>query len=431
LIVARWLTFLFVMSAIGLFVFRLAIARPVVRLVDGTSLRNVSVAFVIACALALVMTPAYLLLSTAQFALRSWYDVGALFPLIRDSSFGRGYVDLELTFALFTGAALVALWLDRPERERRSIVELLSIAGALLAAGAVVFVPGLAGHAAQASPRALALFLDATHVATGSIWIGGLIGLLVLGLSLSRGHRTAGFVAVVPRFSIVAFVSVNLLIASGVGRTVVELPTVSSLWQTSYGRTILVKVGLLGATMLIAAVNLLRTTPHLVASRERPEFGAPAAALLRRLVSVEVVIVAAVIVAAAVLSSLAPPSKALAALGEVSAHVGPGPVTSVVERNGYTLQVRVTPNRAAQQNEFSLALNRDGRPVTGANVTATFAMLDMEMGQQAYDLKESDPGVYKHAAPALVMVGHWGITFDVEPPGGQPFDATVIDRANG
>jgi copper transport protein len=431
LIVARWLTFLFVMSAIGLFVFRLAIARPVVRLVHGTSLRKVSVAFVIACALALVMTPVYLLLSTAQFALRSWHDVGALFPLIRDSSFGRGYVDLELTFALFTGAALIALWLDRPERERRSIVELLSVAGALLAAGAVAFVPGLAGHAAQASPRALALFLDATHVATGSIWIGGLVGLLVLGLSLARGLRTAGFAAVVPRFSIVAFVSVNLLIASGVGRTVVELPTVSSLWQTSYGQTILVKVGLLGATMLIAAVNLLRTTPHLVASRERPELGAPAAALLRRLVSVEVVIVAAVIVAAAILSSLAPPSKALAALGEVSAHVGPGPVTSVVERNGYTVKVRVTPNRAAQQNEFSLALTRDGRPVTGANVTATFAMLDMEMGQQAYDLKETDPGVYEHAAPALVMVGHWGITFDVEPPGAQPFEVTVVDRANG
>jgi copper transport protein len=431
LIVARWLTFLFVMSAIGLLVFRLAIVRPVVRLVSGTSLRNVSVAFVVACALGLVMTPVYLLLSTAQFALRSWYDVGALFPLIRDSSFGRGYVDLELTFALFTLAGLIALWLDRPERERRSIVELLSLAGALLAAGAVVFVPGLAGHAAQASPRALALFLDATHVATGALWIGGLVGLLVLGLSVPRDLRIAGMAVGVPRFSVVALVSVNLLIASGVGRAIVELPTVSSLWETSYGKTILVKVALLAATMLIAAVNLLRTTPHLRASAQRPELGAPATVLLRRLVSVEAVIVAAVIVAAAVLSSLAPPSKALAALGTVSAHVGPGPVASVVERNGYTLQVRVTPNRAAQQNLFSLALNREGRPVTGANVTATFAMLDMEMGQQAYDLKESRPGVYTHAAPALVMVGHWGITFDVEPPGGQPFDATVVDRANG
>src|SRR4029079_2345004 len=70
LIIARWLTFLFVMSAIGLFVFRLVIVRPVVRLVSGTSLRNVSVAFAVACALGLVVTPVYLLLSTAQFALR-------------------------------------------------------------------------------------------------------------------------------------------------------------------------------------------------------------------------------------------------------------------------------------------------------------------------------------------------------------------------
>jgi len=45
--------------------------------------------------------------------------------------------------------------------------------------------------------------------------------------------------------------------------------------------------------------------------------------------------------------------------------------------------------------------------------------------------KESGPGVYSHAAPALVMVGHWAITFQIEPPGGQPFDALLVDRANG
>ena len=219
----------------------------------------------------------------------------------------------------------------------------------MLAAGAVVFVPGLAGHAAQASPRALALFLDATHVAAGSIWIGGLVGLLVLGAEPARGRRIAGLAACVPRFSIVAFVSVNLLIASGVGRTVVELPTVASLWQTSYGQD---DPGQGRAARGDDADRRSEPSANDAAPRaprERPELGAPAAALLRRLVSVEVVIVAAVIVAAAVLSSLAPPSKALAALGEVSAHVGPGPVTSVVERNGYTLQVRVTPNRAAHR----------------------------------------------------------------------------------
>ena len=48
LLIARWVMFLSVMSAIGLFVFRVLIARPAVRRAPGTSLRAVSRAFVIA-----------------------------------------------------------------------------------------------------------------------------------------------------------------------------------------------------------------------------------------------------------------------------------------------------------------------------------------------------------------------------------------------
>jgi copper transport protein len=58
-------------------------------------------------------------------------------------------------------------------------------------------------------------------------------------------------------------------------------------------------------------------------------------------------------------------------------------------------------------------------------------MLDMEMGQQAYRLAETAPGVYSQSAPALVMVGHWGLSFDVRPPGSTPFDVVLFDRASG
>ena len=294
-----------------------------------------------------------------------------------------------------------------------------------------MIVPGLAGHAAQTSPRAWSLLFDWSHLAAGSIWFGGLIGLLVLWATLPATRRVAGLAVVVPRFSIVAFVSVNVLIASGVAAAVVHLPTVSSLWETSYGQAIVVKVALLGGTMLIAAVNLLWTTPRLKVSGDRPEIGPPTAKLLSRLVSSEIVLVAAIICAAAVLSSLPPPAKALGQLGAVAAHVGPGPVTSSVRRDGYDLQFQVTPNRAAQDNRFALTIKRNGTPVTGAAVTAKFAMLDMEMGQQEYALKETAPGVYSHSAPALVMVGHWGLDFNVQPPGGEPFDVVLVDRANG
>jgi CheY-like chemotaxis protein len=45
---------------------------------------------------ALVATPVYVVLATAQFAERSAHDLGAIFPLLRSSGFGRGYLDLEL-----------------------------------------------------------------------------------------------------------------------------------------------------------------------------------------------------------------------------------------------------------------------------------------------------------------------------------------------
>jgi hypothetical protein len=29
------------------------------------------------------------------------------------------------------------------------------------------------------------------------------------------------------------------------------------------------------------------------------------------------------------------------------------------------------------------------------------------------------------------MVGHWGLDFNVRPPGGTPFDVLLVDKANG
>jgi copper transport protein len=431
LIAARSIAFVSVMAAIGLFILRIATARPVVRRVPGTSLRAVSIAFGIAAAIGLVAIPVYVDIATAQFALRSSFDLGDLLPLFRDSAFGRGFIDLEIVFALFVLAASISIWIDRPRREQRSIAELLSVTGALVAAAATLLIPGISGHAGYTSPRGLTLPFDWLHLVAGSVWVGGLIGLLILWRSFPIAQRVAGLVVCVPRFSNTAFVSVVALVASGVGAAVIQLPTVSSLWETSYGQTILVKIGLLSAAILLGAVNLLRTRPRLAAYEVRPELGPGAAVLLRRVVTGEVLLVVSAVVAAAVLTSLPPPAKALASVGGASARVGPGPVTEVVNKNGYRLEFRVLPNRAAVPNTFSVRITRDGKPVRGASVITTFTMLDMEMGEQRDQFQEVSPGVYQRATPALVMVGHWGLSFEVTPPGQQPFTVLLVDRATG
>jgi copper transport protein len=422
LVTARWIVFLSMMAAIGIFVLRIAIVRPL----RGAP-RALTSSFWIALVIALIATPVYALLATSEFAVRSFWSFGALIPLLRTSAFGRGYLDLELLLALFAVAAGIALWVDRPDRERRSIAELLALCGAALAAGAVLLVPGTAGHAAQTAPRSLSLAIDWLHLVAGSLWIGGLVGLLVLWRSLPAARRVAGVALSVPRFSNVALGSVIVLFGSGVGASILHLPTLASLWQTSYGQAIIVKASLLLCAILVASGNLLRTVPAL----SRPDPPLSAAVLLRRLVSVEVLLVAATVAVAAVLSSLPPPPKALAAIGAASAHTGPGPVTKVVNEHGYRLEFHVTPNRAAVPNQFAVHIDRGATPVRGANVTATFTMLDMEMPAQSYKLSEAAPGLYEHSAPVLVMVGHWGLSFAIAPQGAAPFTVLLVDRANG
>ena len=252
-----------------------------------------------------------------------------------------------------------------------------------------------------------------------------------LGHEGDASRRVAGLAVAVPRFSRVAFASVLVLIASGIWASVLHFPTLASLWQTSYGKALLVKVVLLLVALLLASVNLVRTKPRLEASAARPELGEGAARDLRRLVGGEVLLVVGAIFVAGILSSLPPPPKALASIGSATKHVGPGPVTSVVTHGDYKLTIRVVPNRAAQPNLFSVAITKQGAPVRGADVTMTFTMLDMEMGQLSYHLPETALGVYGWTEPALVMVGHWGLRFDVRPPGGAPVSVLLVDRAGG
>jgi copper transport protein len=431
LLVTRWIVFLSLMAAVGLLAFRLFVGRPMVQRVRGTSLRPVSIALSVAFAVALIAVPVYVDLSTAQFTLRSAFDLGALVPLMRSSSFGRSFLDLELVLALAAVAAAIAVRLDRPDRELRSVAQLLAIIGAGGALAASLLVPGLAGHAAQFSPRGVSLALDWVHLLSGSLWIGGLVALTLVALT-AGARRVSALTVVVPRFSKVALGSVLVLIASGTVAAVIRLPTLSSLWNTGYGQALIAKIALLTVALGLASVNLLRNVPRLEVARTRPSLGESAAGLVQRMVGGEVVLVVAAIFFAGLLTSLAPPPKALAGIGQASASVGPGPVTRTFTHGAYKVGVQIAPNRAAVPNAFSVKVTRDGKPVRKADVVAKFTMLDMEMTPQAYHLDEQQPAVYGNKSiPSLVMVGHWGVNFAIAPPGQPPFDVLLLDHANG
>jgi copper transport protein len=300
----------------------------------------------------------------------------------------------------------------------------------------------------------LALGFDWLHLLAGSVWLGGLLGLLVIFVSVSARlapgapTRLEVLKVVVPRFSNVAFACVVVLLATGTAATIIHLPAVDALWQTGYGVAILVKLGLLTGAMALASGNLLRTKPQLVAAREAAlaggghvggsahevsgdEGGERASHTLRGLVSGEALVVSGAVFVAALLSSLAPPPPSFALANSAIARVGPGRVAQTVNRGGYRLQVLVSPNKAATPDSFALRITKNGQVISGANVTLTFNHLEMQMPQQQYVLKEVSPGVYSRAAPALVMVGRWSLSFAVAPKGAPPFTALIVDQANG
>lgn len=157
---------------------------------------------------------------------------------------------------------------------------------ALVPAALLLLAPTLAGHAFRpaGNERPFSAVADLVHVTAAAFWIGGLVQLAIV---LMRG----GAPEAPRRFSRLALPTVALIAASGVARAVVELSSVSQLWSTGYGRTILVKTVLLAVTVAIAIGS-------------RRALAAPARLL--RSVSAELAVLALLVVAVAVLTALRP-----------------------------------------------------------------------------------------------------------------------------
>ena len=358
LIGTRWLLLLTMMGAIGLIAFRGVVARPL-QVTGGSerALRAVTTAAAVTLGVALVAAPVYLLLATAEFSLRPWSDVGEIVPLVRDSAFGRAFSDLWAVLALLAVASGAALALDRPGRKRRSAEALLAACGAAGCAAAALTLPGLGGHPSTTSPVGAMLALDWAHMAAASIWLGGLVGLLVLAVATEPGKRVAALAVVVPRFSRVAIGSVAVLLATGIVASVVHLPTLGALWETSYGQSLIAKSLLLAAALVLGAVNTLRSRPRLVAAAQRRDgaLGEGAAGLLRRLVLGETALLAGAVVAASILTSIAPPSPRWRVRARPTARSGPASwrapsrATACASRSGSgpTAPRSTTPSRCA------------------------------------------------------------------------------------
>ncbi len=163
------------------------------------------------------------------------------------------------------GTALVALVsFALAMRRLRSAWVVATISAIVLA-----LTPALAGHAA-ASPSFTSLMIasDFLHVLGASSWLGSLFAVMVVGVPLSfaldGGERWSSVASLVNSFSPIALASAAVVVVSGITTSWVHLERLSSLWQTTYGQVLLVKLFLVAITIVIGAYNFRRVQPQLV-----------------------------------------------------------------------------------------------------------------------------------------------------------------------
>jgi copper transport protein len=234
--------------------------------------------------------------SIAMFGARDAADAGSLATLIGGTAWGRGWL-LQLV-----GALVAAVGFARARRLGGHWR--LAAMGALLGA----ISPALSGHAV-ASPRwpALAIAADTLHVIGAAGWLGSLAVLLFAGvpaaLRLEENRRGPAVAALVNAFSPTALAFASLVGLTGLFAGWLHLGSVSALWESGYGRTLLLKLAVLSIVALTGAYNWLRVRPAL-----GDETGT---ARLRRSAGIEVAVAVIVVAITAVLVATPPPAAGM------------------------------------------------------------------------------------------------------------------------
>ena len=137
--------------------------------------------------------------------------------------------------------------------------------------------------------------LHLLHLLGVAFWIGILQPLH--DLSTSSG-RIADAARLGERFGVAASVIVPLLFIAGGVLAWLLVGDLGTLLQTGYGRTLLVKIGLVGLVLLLAAANKMRFVPAMMAGN------AQAAGHLARSIRIEALLILATLAATASLTSV-------------------------------------------------------------------------------------------------------------------------------
>ena len=291
--------------------------------------------------------------------------------------------------------------------------------GALLLACGVLWALTLVSHAAATVDiRSLAVAADFLHLLASSFWIGALFHLL-LGVRVMGGmaeeERREYLADLVPRFSVIAAMSVAVIIVTGVFSGYAQV-TVAEALTTAYGATLVAKVALVLPLLFLGALNLVWVGPRL---RRHGE----SLAWLRRFLLGEAALAILILAAVGLLTSLEPARQV--ASRELAEERQSLSFSDVV--NGDTIALEVSPGRVGSNDMVVSLTNRLGEPITNASdVMVRLVYLGSDLGDDTLAATARGDGSYAREGAQLSIGGNWQAELVVRRP--DAFDARTAFR---
>ncbi len=234
----------------------------------------------------------------------------------------------------------------------------------------------LTAHAAVVPESRFAVVIDWTHLTAMSLWLGGLLPLLLTLRELRRQEATGTDgdrfdpelrISLVRRFSTLALLSVIWLAATGLFAAYLHVRNPSLLIPTTYGRALMAKLVLFAALVALGAVHRRVSIPRLERGTQ------PRKSSLERILPFEMGVGCALLAVVALLMSLG-----------TSAAVWPAHQALGLSGSSTTGQVTVTLRAVtgkAGENAAALDIadRRSGPPTKAERVT-------LEVGGRTYVL---------------------------------------------
>ncbi|WBB70614.1 copper resistance protein CopC [Micromonospora sp. WMMD812] len=216
----------------------------------------------------------------------------------------------------------------------------------------------LAGHPAASPAPAVSVIVDAVHLGSMAVWLGGL---LMLGGFLLRRADERELGAILPIWSRWAAVAVSALLLAGTVQALIEVATPSALFNTTYGRLLLAKIGLFLVVMAVAAYSR-----QLVRRRVAEQRPAP----VRRAVWVELAVTAVVLGLSATLVQTPPARTAASDVAGAET----GYFTTTVSSSLFNVQIEIDPAERGNNSIHLYAYTKDNRPQPVVEWRATAAL---------------------------------------------------------